>query len=147
MCVPDFVKSTNLKVFNLVSWSNQTKQIKWHETCKCECRLNSIICNNKQKWNKYKYRSACLINKKYGNKFWNPNSCKYEYRKKAAQLLTEECDETIDNKTVSVEKHNKTLPVKEYNKTVSIKENTSLSPCKPFFASSILFLLVSVVIT
>ena len=22
-------------------------QIKWHETCKCICRLNDIICNNK----------------------------------------------------------------------------------------------------
>ena len=24
LCVPDFVKNTNLKVFNLVSWSNQS---------------------------------------------------------------------------------------------------------------------------
>ena len=49
----------NLKVFNLVSWSNHTKQIKRHESCKCECRLNSIICNNKQKWNKDKCRCEC----------------------------------------------------------------------------------------
>ena len=28
LCVPDVVKNINLKVFNLVSWSNQTKQIK-----------------------------------------------------------------------------------------------------------------------
>ena len=28
LCVPDVVKNMNLKVFNLVSWSNQTKQIK-----------------------------------------------------------------------------------------------------------------------
>ena len=47
--VPDVVKNINLKVFNLMSWSNQIKQIKWHESCKCECRLNSIVCNNKQK--------------------------------------------------------------------------------------------------
>ena len=57
--------------------------------------------------------------------------------KKAAHLLTEEFEEIIDNKT---------LPVKKYNKSVSIKENTSLSSCKPFVASSILFLLVSVII-
>ena len=49
LCVPYVAKNINLKVFNSVSWSNQTKQIKWHESCKCECRLNSIICNNKQK--------------------------------------------------------------------------------------------------
>ena len=47
LCVPNVVKNINLKVFNLMSWNNQTKQIKWHESCKCECRLNSIICNNK----------------------------------------------------------------------------------------------------
>ena len=49
LCVRDVVKNINLKVFNLMSWSNQTKQIKWHESCKCQCRLNSIVCNNKQK--------------------------------------------------------------------------------------------------
>ena len=30
LCVPDTVKNTNLKVFNLISWSNQRKQIEWH---------------------------------------------------------------------------------------------------------------------
>ena len=48
LCVPDVVKNINLKVFNLMSWSNQTKQIKWHESCKCECKLNSSACSNKQ---------------------------------------------------------------------------------------------------
>ena len=62
--------------------------------------------------------------------------------KKAAHLLTEECEDIIDSKTMSIKKHHKTLPVKKYNKTVSIKENTSLVSCKPFVASSILFLLV-----
>ena len=98
LCVPDVVKNINLKVFNLVSWSNQAKQIKWHGSCTCECRLNSIICNDKQKWNKDKCRYECLINKKCGNKFWNPNSCKCEYIKEAAYLLTEECKEIIDKK-------------------------------------------------
>ena len=27
LCVPDVVKNTNVKVFNLMSWSNQTKRI------------------------------------------------------------------------------------------------------------------------
>ena len=49
LCVPDVVKNINLKVFNLISWSNQTKQINWHESCKRECKLNSSACNNKQK--------------------------------------------------------------------------------------------------
>ena len=51
ICVPDIVKNLNVKVFNLMSRTNETKNIKWHETCKCECRLDAIVCNNKQRWN------------------------------------------------------------------------------------------------
>ena len=40
LCVPNVVKNINLKVFNLMSWSNQTKQKKWHESCKYESKLN-----------------------------------------------------------------------------------------------------------
>ena len=42
-CVPDVVKNINVKVFDLMSWSNQTKHIEWHETCKCKCRLDSSV--------------------------------------------------------------------------------------------------------
>ena len=47
LCVPDVVKNINVKVFNLMSWSNQTKHIEWHKTCKCKCRLDASVCNNK----------------------------------------------------------------------------------------------------
>ena len=47
MCVPDVVKNLNVKVFNLMSRTNETRHIEWHETCKCKCRLNSSVCNNK----------------------------------------------------------------------------------------------------
>ena len=47
ICVPDIVKNLNVKVFNLMSKSNETTSIKLHETCKCICSLNKIICNNK----------------------------------------------------------------------------------------------------
>ena len=33
ICVPDVVKDFNVKVFNLMSRTNETKHIKWHETC------------------------------------------------------------------------------------------------------------------
>ena len=52
ICVPDIVKKINVKVFNLMSKTNETKSIKFHETCKYICRLNKITCNNKQRWNK-----------------------------------------------------------------------------------------------
>ena len=47
ICVPDVVKNLNVKVFNLMSRTNESRSIKLHETCKCICRLNKIICNNK----------------------------------------------------------------------------------------------------
>ena len=49
ICVPDTVKDLNVRVFNLLSRTDETRHIKWHETCKCICRLDKIICNSKQK--------------------------------------------------------------------------------------------------
>ena len=49
ICVPNAVKDLNVKVFNLMQRSNQTRHIKWHETCKC--KLDARVCNNKQRWN------------------------------------------------------------------------------------------------
>ena len=43
ICVPDVVKDLSIKVFNLMSRTNETKNITWHETCKCVCRLNAIV--------------------------------------------------------------------------------------------------------
>ena len=40
ICVPDTVKDLNVRVFNLMSRNNETRHIKWHETCKCICRLD-----------------------------------------------------------------------------------------------------------
>ena len=59
LCVANVVKNINVKVFNLMSWSNQTRHIEWHETCKCKCRLDASVCNNKQRWNEDKYRCKC----------------------------------------------------------------------------------------
>ena len=138
-CIPSVIKNIAVKVFDLMSWTNKTKQMKWHENCKCVCRLDPIICNNKQKWNKDKCRCECLVNKDCDNIFvWNPSSCSCENKKKAAHLLTEECEEMVDNKT---------FQVKQNNTPVLIKENSSLNSLKSFVASSILFLLVSVLIT
>ena len=56
LCVPDVVNNINVKVFNLMSISNETRHIKWHETCKCKCRLDASIFNSKQRWNNDKCR-------------------------------------------------------------------------------------------
>ena len=65
ICVPDQIKNTNFKVFNLMSRTNETRHIKWYKTCKCRCRLDASICNNKQRCNDDKFRceSKELIDK------------------------------------------------------------------------------------
>ena len=57
--------NSNKNSRTIMSRTNETRQIKWHKNCKCICRLNRIICNNKQKWNKDKCRCGCkkLIDK------------------------------------------------------------------------------------
>ena len=112
-----FINDLNVKVFNLTSRTNETRFIKWHETCKCICRLDGIICNSKQQWNENKCRCECkeLIDKGICDKglIWNPSNCECECdencdtkeyldyencqcRKKLVDVLIDECAETID---------------------------------------------------
>ena len=54
--VPDIVKNINVKVFNLMQRITETRQITWHESYKCVCRLNAAACNSGQIWNEGKCR-------------------------------------------------------------------------------------------
>ena len=56
ICVPDVVKNLNVKVFNLMSRTNETRFVEWHETCKWEQKFGENVCNNK-------------------GFIWNPSSC------------------------------------------------------------------------
>ena len=117
ICVPDTVKNLNVKVFNLISLTNETRHIKWHGTCKCICRLDKIICNGNQRWNKDKCRCECkeLIDKGVCGKgfIWNRSNCECECdkscdigkcldysdckcKKKLIDPLDEECTKTIE---------------------------------------------------
>ena len=68
---PNVAKDLNVKVFNLMSGTNETRLIKWHEKCKCKCRLDAMVCSNKQRWNRNKCRCECkeLIDKGICDKF------------------------------------------------------------------------------
>ena len=120
LCVPDVVKNLNVKVFNLVSGTNETRRIEWHETCKCKCRFNSSVCNNKQRWNDDKCRCEGKklidkIDKGICDKgfVWNPSNCECECykscdfseyldyknckcKKRLVDKLAEECTENIE---------------------------------------------------
>ena len=75
-------KNLNAKALNLMSRTNETRLIKWHETCKCKCRLDASVSNSKQRWNDDKCRCECkeLINKGVCDKWfiWNPSNCECE---------------------------------------------------------------------
>ena len=43
ICVSDTVKDLNVRVFNLMLRTNETRHIEWDKICKCICRLDQII--------------------------------------------------------------------------------------------------------
>ena len=115
--VPDAAKDLNIQVFNLTSKNNETRHIKWHETCKCKCSLDTSVCNNKKRWNNDKCWCKCkeLIDKGVCDKenAWYPSNCECECdkscdlgeyldyenckcKKQLVDKLVEECNENID---------------------------------------------------
>ena len=57
--VPNVIKGLNMKVFNFLTMLSETRNVLWHESCKCVCKLNSSVCNNKQVWNSNTCRCDC----------------------------------------------------------------------------------------
>ena len=51
--------SIETRNFFSMSTTNETRHIKWHETCTCKCRLDASLCNNKQRWNNDKCQWEC----------------------------------------------------------------------------------------
>ena len=80
MCVPNIIKRVNMKVYNFLMRLNETRNVLWHESCKCVCRLNSSVCNSKQIWNSDACRCDCnedfasIISCDKGFT-WNPSTC------------------------------------------------------------------------
>ena len=132
LCVPDIVRDMNVKVFNLLARTNETRKILWQETCKCVCRLTSAICNNKQEWNENKCICECkedLVSKLTCDKgyMWNPSTCSWECdkycetgqyldykncicRKRIVDELIEQCTSIVDmeiNTTTTARVNNK----------------------------------------
>ena len=117
LCVPYVVKNMNIKVINLMSRTNETHHVTWHETCACKCRLDESVCHDIQRWNSDKYRCECkeLTDKgKCDDGFiWSPSTCECEYdklcdageyldyanckcRKSLIDKLVKKCDEDTD---------------------------------------------------
>ena len=43
LCVSDTIKNLNVKVFNLMPRTNETRHIEWHKTCKCKCNYMQVF--------------------------------------------------------------------------------------------------------
>ena len=78
---------------------NETRNVLWHESCKCLCKLNSSICNIKQIWNGDTCRCDCnedfagIINCTKGYT-WNPSTCECQcdmWRKPGQYLDHKNC--------------------------------------------------------
>ena len=83
LCVSNVIKSVNMKVYNFLMRLNETRNVLWHESCKCVCRLSSSVCYSKQIWNSDTCSCDCnedfagimTCNKGY---MWNPSTCACE---------------------------------------------------------------------
>ena len=80
LCVPNVIKRVNMQVYNFLMRLNETRNVLWHKSCKCVCKLNSSVCNNKQIWNDDTCRWDC--NEDFTDKIscdkgytWNPSTC------------------------------------------------------------------------
>ena len=137
---------------------NETRQIIWHETCKCICRLSASVCNNRQRWNEDNCRCECkeLINKVICDKgfIWNSSNCECECdkscdtgeyldyknckcRNSIVDKLVEKCTNIVDEK-------------KNYNEALNtISSYDSLIDCVSYTQYIVLFavfLVTSVII-
>ena len=160
ICVPDQIKNTNVKVFNLLSRTNERRRIKWNKTCKCKYKLDASICNNKQRWNDDKGRRECkeLIDKGMCDKvfIWNPSNCECECdkscdigeyldykncrcRKKIIDKLVDECSENIDGNEMI---YNETLDI------ISSSDNKTSDSCVVYIIlfSALLIIIISIAI-
>ena len=159
ICVPDTIKNINVKVFNLMSRTNETRHIEWHKACKCKCRLDASVCNNKQRWNDDKCRCECkeLIYKGICNKgfIWNPSNCECkcdkscdvgEYldykncncRESIIDKLVEKCSKNIDGNEMLYNETLDVVPLNVYKKVYS--------SCMVYIVLFVVFLITSIYI-
>ena len=144
-------KHINAKLFNLMSKINETRQMIWHETCKCVCRLTKSVCNSRQIWNRCRCKCKELVDKGICDKgfIWNPRNCQCkcdkpcgigEYldyrncvcRNSIVNKLIEECTDVIDENKI-------------YNETLNTIPSDDFTSCTLYIVLFAVFLTTSVV--
>ena len=155
LCVPDIPKNINVKVFNLMSRINETRNVILHETCKCVCRLTSSVCNSRQICDKGKCRCEYredLIDKGICDNgyIWNQSTCECECdkscgigeyldykncvcRNSMVDELVEECTKVVDEDEI-------------YNETLNKISSDDCVSCTLYIVLFAVFLTTSVII-
>ena len=127
------------KVFNLMERINHTRQIIWHESCKCICRLTKSICDSRQILNKNK--CTCECREELIDKECDRSCCIGEYldyktcvsRNTLIDKLVEECTSVIDENKV-------------YNETLNTISSNGCLSCTLYVALFAVFLTTGVII-
>ena len=111
------IKRVNMQVYNFLMRLNETRNAIWHESCKCLCKLNSSVCNNKQIWNDDTCRCDCnedftdIISCDKGYT-WNPSTCECQCdtwcKHKLIDRVIEECTSVINETMINNNKDNTT---------------------------------------
>ena len=152
LCIPDVIKDMNIKVFNPMSRTKETRHIECSETCKCECRLDASVCNDKQLWNNGKCRCECkeLIDKGRCNKgfIWNPSMCECECDKSCdtGQYLDYKickCRKELINKLVEERHENIDENEMIYNATLNDYGKVCNS-CTVYIVLLVIFFIISI---
>ena len=128
---------------------------------KYKCRLDSSICNNKQRWNQDKCRCECI--EKLSGKgicdkgfVWNPGNCECEcdkscdigeyldyksckWRRKIVGSLVEQCSENIDENEMIYNETLNAITLNDYKKVCG--------SCTLYIVLFTVFLLTSTVIS
>ena len=128
--VPKIIKNVNMQVYKFLTGLNETRNVLWHESCKCVCKLSSSVCNNKQIWNDDTCRCDCnedfagIINCAKGY-IWNPSTCECQCdtwckqgqyldhkncvcKNKLIGRVIEECTNVINETMINSDKDNTT---------------------------------------
>ena len=147
-----------------MSRTSETRSTKLHEICKCICKLNKIICNNKQRWNKDQCRCECkeLIDKGLCDKgfIFNPSNCKRECdkscntsqyldyldckcKKEIIDLIVETCIEYDDDDQTKIVK----ITVTKTDNKTKLVNKTVKNSCKVYVILTIVSIVISTVHT
>ena len=130
MCVSNELEDLSLNDFNMITGINESKTLKNHISCKCECKFDGRKCNSHQKWNNDKYWCECKNPNKHRvcQKYYicNPATCRCKNSKYAGGII----DDSVVYMWWNHRRSKNCFKKKYFNKSRSNKIRSSENPFK-----------------